>query len=981
VEVSCLSRVDKFSHAFIRNFENFFFSWGVTIAKTPWTFIIICVLTAGAFSLGLLNFTTENRPLKLWIPQDSGFVKNSDWLLDNFPNDIRFHSMILENQDNVLTPTLIQWMLQLHLNATRVSSANGYTWGDVCYRLPVVTEDTDTDTDTDKNENEQRRKRQAANATDDDLPDIDFHYDFEDFGSKFDTDFGVEDFSSDPDFEPSIDLPAAVFCDIINGFEDSCFENNILEIWNYDTNVINGLSQQDIINGINRATISDLTQVPYKTLLGKIKYNSTGSIVGAGSILVQLFTRVNFDLVVEGGTSNDAGTGDVVDPIGLEWEGAFIDVVQNSTVPVNQSHLYFMAARSFGDISGATILGDVNLLTAGVIVVFLYVQLMLGKFNMVEQRAFLSMMGLASVGMAILVSFGLCSAFGVFYGPVHSILPFLLMGIGIDDMFVIVQCYSNLSKEDLKRPLPIQMGITMKHAGVSITITSVTDFLAFVVGSSTVLPSLRSFCLYSAVGIMATYIFQATFFVGWLTLDQRRIQSHRDGMFPWYKHRNWKPSKASSTEPLKLFFTNYLSKYLFKKPVKVLVMLLTAVILGFNVWGSVLMRQEFNPLWFIPSSTYLSQYFTQLQKYYPSSGELATIYIKSNNLSQHLHDFEDLITTLNNQTDIVHHVDSWFSGFKDFVINRQEFDMNANNLTEPKFQTYLKNYLFSLQGAKFRKNFKFADTLNCMDEQAPAIIMTNFDFVFRPFSGREEHIPAMQRIKRITEDYSARFQNHVFPWARIFASWETDEVIMEELYRNLSIAMICVFLTTFVLIANVFACTLVLVCVVLTLVCVNGSMHFWGLTIDTVSCINLVLAIGLCVDYAAHVAHTFMIQAGTKNERAASTISSIGPAVFHGGFSTFLAFVFLADSDSHVFLTFFKIFVLVVIYGLYHGLIFFPVLLSIIGPSSFDASQISSEIAINAEELQPQIQSKYTTKDECEKDASETICRNQVTDR
>lgn len=84
-------------------------------------------------------------------------------------------------------------------------------------------------------------------------------------------------------------------------------------------------------------------------------------------------------------------------------------------------------------------------------------------------------------------------------------------------------------------------------------------------------------------------------------------------------------------------------------------------------------------------------------------------------------------------------------------------------------------------------------------------------------------------------------------------------------------------------------------------------MHFWGLTIDTVSCINLVLAIGLCVDYAAHVAHTFMTKTGTRNERAAATISSIGPAVFHGGFSTFLAFIFLANSDSHVFLTFFKV--------------------------------------------------------------------------
>lgn len=81
---------------------------------------------------------------------------------------------------------------------------------------------------------------------------------------------------------------------------------------------------------------------------------------------------------------------------------------------------------------------------------------------------------------------GLCSAFGVFYGPVHSILPFLLLGIGIDDMFVIVQCWNNLSKDDSKRSLPTRVGIAMRHAGVSITITSITDFAAFAVGASTV---------------------------------------------------------------------------------------------------------------------------------------------------------------------------------------------------------------------------------------------------------------------------------------------------------------------------------------------------------------------------------------------------------------------------------------------------------------------------------------------------------------
>ena len=41
------------------------------------------------------------------------------------------------------------------------------------------------------------------------------------------------------------------------------------------------------------------------------------------------------------------------------------------------------------------------------------------------------------------------------------------------------------------------------------------------------------------------------------------------------------------------------------------------------------------------------------------------------------------------------------------------------------------------------------------------------------------------------------------------------------------------------------------------------SCHFWGLYIGTVSTICLVLAVGLTVDYASHVAHTFMVTPGT----------------------------------------------------------------------------------------------------------------------
>ena len=42
-------------------------------------------------------------------------------------------------------------------------------------------------------------------------------------------------------------------------------------------------------------------------------------------------------------------------------------------------------------------------------------------------------------------------------------------------------------------------------------------------------------------------------------------------------------------------------------------------------------------------------------------------------------------------------------------------------------------------------------------------------------------------------------------------------------------------------------------------------MHFWDLTIDTVTTIILVLAVGLSVDYASHIAHTFMVISGTRS--------------------------------------------------------------------------------------------------------------------
>ena len=58
---------------------------------------------------------------------------------------------------------------------------------------------------------------------------------------------------------------------------------------------------------------------------------------------------------------------------------------------------------------------------------------------------------------------------------------------GIDDMFVIMQNYDNLRHDEIVLgDHPANIALAMKHAGTAITVTSLTDFIVFCIGATTV---------------------------------------------------------------------------------------------------------------------------------------------------------------------------------------------------------------------------------------------------------------------------------------------------------------------------------------------------------------------------------------------------------------------------------------------------------------------------------------------------------------
>ena len=74
-----------------------------------------------------------------------------------------------------------------------------------------------------------------------------------------------------------------------------------------------------------------------------------------------------------------------------------------------------------------------------------------------------------------------------------QVLPFLLLGIGVDDMFVIVRSLEEVDEKHRHDNLPIEARLRkcLAAGGMSITVTSLTSCTAFLFGSITSIPSIR----------------------------------------------------------------------------------------------------------------------------------------------------------------------------------------------------------------------------------------------------------------------------------------------------------------------------------------------------------------------------------------------------------------------------------------------------------------------------------------------------------
>lgn len=137
------------------------------------------------------------------------------------------------------------------------------------------------------------------------------------------------------------------------------------------------------------------------------------------------------------------------------------------------------------------------------------------------------MIGISALGTVLLstgAGFGLASAVGVALNPLSPILPIMLLGIGVDDAFVLVNVYKGLPSQ---LSISSKVEKTLEKGGLAVLMTSLTDIAAFAAGSLSDLGAIKSFCQLATICIALDLLLQITLFMSLVAWDRLRAEQGR----------------------------------------------------------------------------------------------------------------------------------------------------------------------------------------------------------------------------------------------------------------------------------------------------------------------------------------------------------------------------------------------------------------------------------------------------------------------
>lgn len=696
----------------------------------------------------------------------------------------------------------------------------------------------------------------------------------------------------------------------------------------------------------------------------------------------------------------------------LDWEAGLISVLRDAQKEAEERglRLSFSTERSLEEELNKSTNTDAKIVVISYIIMFLYASLALGSTTLsvrsilhnpanalVASKFTLGVIGIVIVLMSVSASVGLFSASGIKVTLIIAeVIPFLVLAVGVDNIFLISHEFERVNISHPDEEIETRIAKALGRMGPSILLSASTETITFALGAAVGMPAVKNFAIYAAGAVIINALLQVTMFVSVLALNQRRVESSRADCFPFVKIKRADVGSAHGAGaygfddegPLQKFIRKFYAPALLNRKVKVAIVVL---FLGLFTAGLALIPEValgLDQRIAFPRGSYLINYFNDLDAYFNTGppvyfvvhnaavterkyqreicGRFSTCesfsltnvleqeskrpnisYVSGSTASW----IDDFFAWLNpiNEACCVENGQTCFKG-RDPPWNATLYGMPEGK----EFIHYLTKWLHSPtnEACPFGGAAPYSTAL-LIDPSShpPSIPASHFRASHTPLRSQSDFIDAYASARRIANTVSEDQDIEVFPYSKFYIFFDQYVTIIRLTGTLLGSALAIIFVLSTALLGSIATGLVVTITVAMIVVDVIGTMAVAGVSLNAISLVNLVICVGIGVEFCAHVARAFMFPSKSVMEKAKSkfrgrdlrawtSLTDVGGSVFSGITVTkFLGVFVLAFTRSKIFeIYYFRIWLALVAFAALHALVWLPVALSLVGGEGMSAS-------------------------------------------
>ena len=361
-------------------------------------------------------------------------------------------------------------------------------------------------------------------------------------------------------------------------------------------------------------------------------------------------------------------------------------------------------------------------------------------------------------------------------------------------------------------------------------------------------------------------------------------------------------------------------KILLHEVTKSVVIIFYIIYVAVSVWGASVMNIGFSLDGVVKHNPVKNEYYMKEATFFDDSGPVIMFVIdksiryEDQNVQRKI---EKILTKAKGNSYIASERQvSWLDEYLSFLRNSSDTPLKEEPFYEtfkseflPKYPQYKQDIVFGDDGKSIESSRFYVFSRNVQNSQDESLLLINMRDVLHNTS-----LPVSL--------YSADF---------LF--YEHHVSILKTTILTVTVTIISMLLVALVFIPHPIAVMCVTISMTSVVLGFLGLLKFWKLSLSAIKTVQLLIAVGLCLNFTVHISHSFMIATGkSRNERVSMALEKVGGIIMNEAISLFLGISMLAFGSSFLFTSFFKCMVDVIALGLLHSMILLPVLLTFIGP-------------------------------------------------